>query len=70
MKTHQKCKQSSAQILLACALSHFMSVLVCAGNKGSRVSAIPKPRPAGDRAKKAEAAFAARRAAALAKGKK
>lgn len=42
--------------------------LLAAGGRGSK--AILKPRPANDRAKKAEATFAARRAAALAKGKK
>ncbi|KAL0032631.1 hypothetical protein WJX77_011729 [Trebouxia sp. C0004] len=41
-----------------------------AGVKATKVTGIPKPRPAIDRAKKAEATFAARRAAALAKVKK
>ena len=40
------------------------------GVKAVKATAIPKPRPAVDRAKKAEATFAARRAAALAKVKK
>ncbi len=47
-----------------------MIVLRCAGVKATKVTGIPKPRPAIDRAKKAEATFAARRAAALAKVKK
>ena len=41
-----------------------------AGGKSAKVTGIPKPRPAIDRAKKAEATFAARRAAALAKVRK
>ncbi|KAA6428155.1 MAG: hypothetical protein FRX49_01751 [Trebouxia sp. A1-2] len=41
-----------------------------AGVKASKMTGIPKPRPAMDRAKRAEATFAARRAAALAKVKK
>ena len=47
-----------------------MIVLRCAGVKATKVTGTPKPRPAIDRAKKAEATFAARRAAALAKVKK
>ncbi|KAL3147858.1 hypothetical protein ABBQ32_002579 [Trebouxia sp. C0010 RCD-2024] len=40
------------------------------GAKATKATGIPKPRPAVDRAKRAEATFAARRAAALAKVKK
>ena len=46
------------------------SVFGVAGVKATKATGIPKPRTAVDRAKKAEATFAARRAAALAKVKK
>lgn len=52
-------------------LTALVQVLaVSIGVKTTKATGIPKPRPAVDRAKKAEATFAARRAAALAKVKK